>query len=315
MDYKEFKEHITANTKDSILEEIASGRMSMEEPPGFDLSQVMDFDKAKDHIICRLINAENNEQLLADKPHTEKDDFAVTYHVMLGCAESGSYTVPIHNKMLEAYGVSVEELHETAMENMDRLLPVRFTGMNEVLKEMMLPDIMKLHDVDAEDAKEIISAMLPSDMEKMYCLTNSEKFHGAAAILNQEVLDGIAEQLGGDFYILPSSVHETLIIPKEAGIEYGELETMVREVNVTQVAPDERLSNHVYEYDSLAHEVIRSDVAEERKAMREAEKEKAGVTEEKKSLRSRLSEKKTEVSNAVQSHGKEHGHRREEAMA
>ena len=59
--------------------------------------------------------------------------------------------------------------------------------------------------------------------------------------------------------MLPSSIHETLIIPKDAGMEFKELEQMVQEVNQTQVAPGEHLSDHMYEYDAKEHELFRSD--------------------------------------------------------
>lgn len=309
-----FEDYTDGRDMENILEEIAALRMKMEKVQNFDVSQVMDYDKAKDYITCKLINAENNEQLLEDKPYTRKDDFAITYHVMIGSGEDGNYSVPIHNGIMEAYGVSIEELHNTALRNMERLSPVQFTSMHEMMEEMMLPNIMCELGISEEEAKEILAQMLPPVEGQMYCLTNKEKLNGASAILNQDIMDKIAEQLGGDFYILPSSVHETLIVPKDAGMDYKELESMVQEVNATQVSAEERLSNHVYEYDSVAHEVVRSDKAEERKAMREAEKEKAGATKEKKSLRGRLSEKKTEVSNTVQNHVKEHGRKKEEVL-
>ena len=117
------------------------------------------------------------------------------------------------------------------------------------------------------------------------------KVNGAAAILNDDVRQEIAEKVG-DFYMLPSSIHETLIIPKDAGMEFKELEQMVQEVNQTQVAPGERLSDHVYEYDAKEHELFRSDRAEERTKQKE---EKRDNRHERVSVKEKLAEKKDAV--------------------
>ena len=92
--------------------------------------------------------------------------------------------------------------------------------------------------------------------------------------------------------MLPSSIHETLIIPKDAGMEFKELEQMVQEVNQTQVAPGERLSDHVYEYDAKEHELFRSDRAEERAKQKE---EKGDNRHERVSVKEKLAEKKDAV--------------------
>lgn len=123
---------------------------------------------------------------------------------------------------------------------------------------------------------------------------------GAAAILNDDIRQEIAEKVG-DFYMLPSSIHETLIIPKDAGMEFKELEQMVQEVNQTQVAPGERLSDHVYEYDAKEHELFRSDRAEERAKQKE---EKGDNRHERVSVKEKLAEKKDAV--IKMNAGKEH---------
>ena len=74
---------------------------------------------------------------------------------------------------------------------------------------------------------------------------------------------GVREKVGGDFFILPSSIHELLVVPKQDGMELSDLEAMVKEVNATQVAPEEKLSDHVYEYDAKEKELYRADKADE----------------------------------------------------
>ena len=150
---------------------------------------------------------------------------------------------------------------------------------------------------DAVDYK-LIS--MPDIPDTMFVLTNDTKVNGAAAILNDDIRQEIAEKVG-DFYMLPSSIHETLIIPKDAGMEFKELEQMVQEVNQTQVAPGERLSDQVYEYDAKEHELFRSDRAEERVKQKE---EKRDNRHERVSVKEKLAEKKDAV--IKMNAGKEH---------
>ena len=141
---------------------------------------------------------------------------------------------------------------------------------------------------------------MPDIPDTMFVLTNDTKVNGAAAILNDDIRQEIAEKVG-DFYMLSSLIHETLIIPKDAGMEFKELEQMVQEVNQKQVAPGERLSDHVYEYDAKEHELFRSDRAEERAKQKE---EKRDNRHERVSVKEKLAEKKDAV--IKMNAGKEH---------
>ena len=82
----------------------------------------------------------------------------------------------------------------------------------------------------------------------MYILTNCHKRFGTAEILDKKTLRMIADKVGDRFIILPSSVHETIVLPAKDETEYERLEGMVREVNDTQVDIEERLFYHVYAY-------------------------------------------------------------------
>ena len=80
----------------------------------------------------------------------------------------------------------------------------------------------------------------------MYVLTNQNKLNGASCILYEHLLELFADRLGADLYILPSSVHEVILIPATSDTSFAELSRMVKEVNETQVSPEEILSDHVY---------------------------------------------------------------------
>jgi trehalose utilization protein len=137
----------------------------------------------------------------------------------------------------------------------------------------------------------------------MYVLSNNGKIYGAAEIMNQKAMDEIAEKLGGDFVVLPSSVHETIILPLNEDMDCNTLDSMIQEINVGVLDEKDKLSDHAFQYDSENHELVRMDKMQERKQEKEVEKSeksvesKAEIKAEKgqKSLMDRISSKKEEV--------------------
>ncbi len=254
------------------------------------VSNITDYETTKEKIMPRVVNKENNEERLKGMPHTDMGDLAVTYHVDLGDSDNGQMSVAVSNEMLNKYGVSVSELHDQACKNMEEMSPAKFETMVETLAHLMIPGYEDMTPDEKADARAQFEMPDPG----MYVLSNDSKAFGAAAILDTETMDTIRNDVG-DFYILPSSVHEVLIVPKREGMELSDLEAMVKEVNETQVAPNEVLSDHVYEYDPETKEIFRSDMAAEHQKEKEAAKEKKDVTKERPSLKEKLSEKKKEV--------------------
>lgn len=309
-----FEQYEDGKPMEDIMQAIADIRVENEVDKSFDISRITDFEQVQDKIAPRVIGMEDNEELLANRPHAEMDDLAVTYCVMLGENENGSMSIPITNQLMENWGVTQEELHDIALGNMEELTPTTFKSMNEVMAEMMLPQMIEECGGDREAAEAMLSAMIP-DEDKMFVLSNEQKLNGAAALLDEKTMDMITEKVGEDFYILPSSVHELLVVPADAGMELRDLEAMVQEVNATQVAPQDRLSDHVYQYDNDTHEVFRADRAAEHQQAKEnaqempkdaiadmpkdkaekGEKKADRDAKEKPSLKERLEDKKKET--------------------
>lgn len=266
----------------------------------FIFTHPLDIGLIKEKIVCKLINEEANQQFLQDKPYFKLEDLAVVYQILMDKTGEGTATITITDNLMDGYGIRLEELHDQALQNMDTLQPHSFKGMNETVAEMIAVDIARDQNIGMDEAKEMAMQMMPNIPDTMYVLTNDTKVNGAAAILNDDIRQEIAEKVG-EFYMLPSSIHETLIIPKDAGMEFKELEQMVQEVNQTQVAPGERLSDHVYEYDAKEHELFRSDRAEDRAKQKE---EKRDNRHERVSVKEKLAEKKDAV--IKMNAGKEH---------
>ena len=233
---KFYDEYVEGADMSEILERIAEDRMDHEVSESLDVAQITDFEQIKGKLVPRLINAEMNSELLETRPHKLVADLAVTYCALLDQSFDGTASVAVTNELMKMWNTSVEELHEIAVANLSELLPSTFKGMTEVMSEMM--------GMSTEDMEMMGRS---TDEEQMYVLSNSIKVNGASALLDAKMMEEIIEKVG-DFFILPSSIHETLVVPVKSGMDVESLEAMVREVNSTQLQPDEILSNRVYSY-------------------------------------------------------------------
>lgn len=227
------------------------------------IDKILDYESVKDRIFPRLVNREFNKERLPKIPHIDYDgDLAVTYHVELDeeyNPDEGRKSILVTKEMLEKYGVSVEELHEKACENMKKNTPSEIESMAETLAKLMIPHYELMTAEEKEEAKE--ECGLNEGPGLLYVLSNKTKVFGAAAVLDTEIMDKFFKE-HGSFYLLPSSVHEAILVPKNAqpDMDVETLENMVCDVNATQVAPNEILSNKVYEYssdDKMIHQAMK----------------------------------------------------------
>lgn len=210
----------------------------------FDVSMVTDFGRARNRICCKLINAERNAGLLADAPHVLVEDLAVVFYILATRDEFGTGTITVRNNILEMWNITVEQLYQLALENTQRLFRGRVSSMLNVMTEILADKL------DMENSNEFFDMMADDMAIPMFVATNTSKLNGATVLLYDNLMKKFAEKIGGSFYILPSSVHETLFIPcsDEMDIEY--LRDMVSTVNATEVSEEEFLSNNVYRYNA-----------------------------------------------------------------
>lgn len=200
-----------------------------------------DFEKVQDRIVCKLINYEKNRELLKRIPHLSCLDLAVVYYCMLDNPQLGNGMILIYNSHLEMWNVSKEEIFERGRNNTQKLLPYEFQGMGELLRDTLTEEELAFKEEAAQE-------QVP-----MFVLSNVKKYLGAACILYDSILAEIGERIQDDFFVLPSSVHEVIIVPASSGAGQEDLEAMVREINTTQVLPEEILSDRVYYYDRKSH--------------------------------------------------------------
>ena len=192
-----------------------------------------------DHVEYRLVNAERNAEKLKDIPGKKIADLVAIYGVVASAGEDGMMSYVLTKVILDRSGISFEELDEAAKKNTKKS---RFSvrTMNEVMYELI--------------GVNVGSEIEEPDEPQMYVLTNARKLYGANIMLYKEYLEIAAEKMNGDFYIIPSSIHELIAVPVLAqGLE--ELREMVKEVNDNQLAPEEILGYEVYRYNRETGEV------------------------------------------------------------
>ena len=172
-------------------------------------------------------------------------DMKVIYIIRLRMDRDKAGYIRISRKLFESYGISRETLHRQALKNLNQD-GYRLRDMDSIFEEFLGWTPKKETARDFSGETEIKEG-------KLYVLTNKYKLYGAAGILNKKFLR--KKSRGKSFFILPSSVHETIFVPFEEGADQAELDKMVSEINRTQVIPEERLTNHSYFYDAQADEI------------------------------------------------------------
>ncbi len=263
-------EKIVADLADHYIEHISPTELYGED---FRLEDLLDYEQIKDKIGCRLINRDNNQETLSQMPYTLMEDLAVTYYVQMSLFGGGLGSVPINQNLMANYGVDVQTLHEQAMSNMETLSPTVIKPLAEIAHEMLLSNFMSENNVGEKEAEKMLVDINPPGRMQILCVTNKSGINGAACMANPEVQQQVGEIIGEDYYILPSSIHETLVVAKSESEDYLELQEMVQEINQREVAPEERLSDYVYEYDAKEHSFCRSDRAQQRREQLQPTKE------------------------------------------
>lgn len=211
-----------------------------------DLDFFHSFEKVKDRICYRLVSRKGNEELLEDLPHTEFLDLALCFYYAYQGDILGEGTILIHDSHMEMWNTSTEELLRLAQNNTPRLFPWVCNSMEELFHE--ITGCMEERKSGKPQAD--IFQELP-----MKVLSNQKRIHGAASILYPGVLEEIAGEKG-NIYIIPSSIHETILLPYDEKTSAEDLKKMIHEVNSTQVAPEEVLSDSLYYYDAARKEIV-----------------------------------------------------------
>lgn len=210
---------------------------------GFEVDDFCDFERARSHIVYRLINTDKNKKLLEDAPHFDYLDMSIVFCYAIeqdsACSidSSMSGTIVLHNNHMELWHVTADELFEIAKDNTPRLYA---------------PDVFHMSDI--VDKSGFGSNICGNEEEykamPLYVLSNKRKHYGAGVILYDNLLEVFSISYQHNYYLIPSSVHEMIIVLDNGDIEPETLKAMIYQINRECVADTEVLSDSLYYYDN-----------------------------------------------------------------
>lgn len=225
-----YQRMLEGDTLEDIAKDIVRiyGNVRFREP--LDTDFVRDYSQVKSRIVYRLINRASNEKLLEEVPYVEYLDLAIVYYLIFEVTEYGMASMMIRHSHIEQWKIATSELHQTACDNTHRIFPYEFMSMNAAIESLTGMDVSEEEEV-------------------LYILSNHLKSYGAAALLYPGRLEGIGIYMEDNYYVLPSSVHEVILIAEKDAPERERLGVTVREINETQLEEEDILSDHIYYYD------------------------------------------------------------------
>ncbi len=203
------------------------------------IDELFNYENVRDKVALRLMNTEKNKRLLLDVPHRSIKDLSIAFHLLLEETDETTATMLIRNGHIKQWGINTETLWHDALKN--QVSPARLYNMTDKLR-MLTGD------------KRMIKNLLETEFkaeaqDTMYILTNSQNHYGASSLIYPGVLEKIKQIVKRDFFILPSSIHELIIIPQEdVDLDISEINQMISNINLEQVALEDILSDHCYLY-------------------------------------------------------------------
>ena len=203
-----------------------------------------DYNRAKEKLVFYVVNYDKNIDRLEDVPHLRFLDLAILFCCIVQLENGKTATILIHNEHLAMWQVDFSDIKKQAFDNTPRLLPAYIQPIAEAIRDLIetnpsLHRLLPLIDLD--------------DVPPLYVLTNETQFHGAACMLYPSVLEEFSESIGMDLYVLPSSIHEVILLPVSSRCADDELSALVQSVNRDQLPTMHQLSDSVYYYSRELH--------------------------------------------------------------
>ena len=204
----------------------------------FKIGDILKWEKIKEYVYPRIAGEDEFKGYLDKFPNTDIADLPVIYIIKIPTDGKEIVTVIIKNEYLEIWEKRFGDLHKKAVENISKA-PVVFKPLIDFVKNV----------------PQEIAASEP--YRNMYVLTNKEETFGAAEILNVGIMSRITEDFGNDCIIIPSSLHEVLILEDKNMTEkdYAAIRSMVKEINENYVAEKDVLTDSIYRYSRLTGEI------------------------------------------------------------
>jgi len=237
----------------AAVEEIADFILDFNEKcrsvPQMEYFDYYNWEDIKDTVTARVLNYAANEEYLKGAVYERYLDLAIVFYNTIINESRDVFSSKISVEQLENWGLSREYLQRTAMDNTKRLFGVYIQEVSEVFKDMLGRE-GQMND------PEIMNALDDSERAPMYVVSNTARCHGSVVMFMNDVLEGIADNLEDDLYIIPSSIHEVMAIPVHARLKKDDVDDMIRDINLNLLEPQDILANHVYIYSREMKKII-----------------------------------------------------------
>lgn len=228
-----YGEYLEGKSIEEISEDILIQYATIPVPDFTADSNILIYKENKSKIMYRLVGKEGNEQFLKEHPHRDFLDMSIVYYVLIDESIHGCSSVLIRNEHMKTWGVDEGELYKQACKHTVLKFPPEIITIESLVNECFDEEGEKLEDSDL-----------------IYVLSNQRKHYGASCLLYDGILEYIEEKLGGNCYIIASSVHELLIVPECESDIHNDLLEGVRSGNELYLSKEEYLNNTMYYYQS-----------------------------------------------------------------
>lgn len=219
-------------TNEIIREYLQSGSIG-----DYDLSPFKDFDWVKGRLVCQLVNTSLNTNLLKDIPSIPFMDLSIVFRVLLDPLPiDGKPSILVTNTHMKLWKTDKEIIYAIAKENTPKLLPAKVAELDTLIKQMLLERNVSTEEIESMGTSKV----------NMYVLTNQDIWYGSYCINYDGILSSLAEKKNANLYILPSSLHETIVVPDSDDVTTEQLKEMVRQVNITTLSEADVLSYSIY---------------------------------------------------------------------
>ena len=251
-----------------------------------------DYSYFRDKVMFRLVSSDRNRQYLRHRPHRGRLDLEIVYYYQCRIGKESMGTISVGDEDLNRWGISEEDIYRDALRNTPILNPPVICPITDLLNSFTDPDGMPdlgapVRDMDPDGMPDLHAPVRDADPDEMpdlhapvrdadpdegvdiglpvyepdlygnapvplLVLTNESKYGGAACMLYEGLLRDLSAEIRSDLFIIPSSIHEVLLLPDEGEFSEEELSALVCEINAHFINPSEILSDHVYRFKHLS---------------------------------------------------------------
>lgn len=247
-----YQEYEKGETFRRIMDEVLQIYERSRVKENIDMGFFLNYKEMEKKVLYKVVSYEKNKELLLQVPYISIMDLAIVFYCFVPQKELENATILIYNNHLKMWNITKEQLYRDAINNTERVLPVKITSIEDMMREIFSKEI---HNMDIntvvqkpeETSEQVLNTILNGGTSgKMFVFGNYKKLFGAATMFYGGLLKQAADRLQKNLFILPSSIHEVIIVPDDEEQDAEELWKMVCEINATEVEPQEVLTDSVY---------------------------------------------------------------------